>query len=127
MGPRLIVDAAPTSTAGPADSFEAVAAIDGSVSARLEGHLGLLAAAAADDVEHLTLCSRGTREAATATTATISLAAVAALSATGATALGVGEAARGVELLVVCAKCELLSAVSAHQCLVCERHLKSLL
>ena len=33
---------------------EAVAAVDGASGGRLEGHLGVLAAAAADDVEHLT-------------------------------------------------------------------------
>jgi hypothetical protein len=51
----LVVDAPATAAAGPADALEAVAAVDRAVAAGLEGHLGLLAAATAYDVEHLTL------------------------------------------------------------------------
>jgi hypothetical protein len=127
-----VVDAASTAAAGPADTLEAVAAIDGPIASRLEGHFGLLPAAAADDVEHLALDpgpagETTTTTAAATSTAHFAFAAVAALRTAGAAALGIAEPARGVELLVIRAECKLLSAVSTHQSLVCERHLKSLL
>src|SRR4051812_24375034 len=67
--------AAGTVAAGLAPLGEAVGAVDGLVAARLEGDLGLLAAAAADGVEHL---ARGALVAATATVAAAAVAAAAA-------------------------------------------------
>ena len=95
-------------TTGPADALEAVAAVDWTVAAGLEGHLGGLTAAAADDVEELALGTGGAGEAAAAA---IAFALVAAHGAAGAAALGLGEAARRVELLVLGAERELLATV----------------
>jgi hypothetical protein len=104
-----------TAASGATDALEAVAAVDRTVSAWLEGHFGGLAAVAADDVEELTLGARATTGAAEAATATAGVAVtlVAAHGAAGAAALGLGEAAGGVELLVLGAECELLSTVRA--------------
>jgi hypothetical protein len=111
----LVVNAA-GAPAGPAYALEAIAAVDGPVTPRLEGDLGLLAAAAANDVEHLPLHARPARKTTAPSTAAgaLAIAAVATLRAAGTAALGIAETARGVELLVVRAERELLSAVSTH-------------
>ena len=84
---------------------EALAAVDRTVLARLEGNLAGLAAAGADSVEHLAL-----------TTGRI-LAGIAA----GLAALGlVLETTAGVELLLAGGPNELLAAILAYQSLVFE-------
>jgi hypothetical protein len=105
---------------GPADTLKTVAAVDRAVAARLEGNLGRLATVAANHVEELALDARAAAEAALAATTAFPL--IASQGATGAATLRFTEATRCVELLVVRAECELLSAVRARQRLVCEWH-----
>ena len=86
--------------------FEAVAAVHGTISAGLEGNLGFASAAVADHGEH------GPGSSAVAV---LGLAGVTAgLAAPGL----VLEALLGVELLFAGGKDELVSAVTAGQCLV---------
>jgi hypothetical protein len=110
---------------GAANALEAVTAVDRPVAAWLEGYLRWLATVAADDVEELALDARAAAEAAAATTVTFTL--VAAHGTAGAAALGLREAARGVEFLVLCAERKFLAAVRTGQSLVYEWHLESLL
>jgi hypothetical protein len=114
------VHAATTATAAtwPADALEAITAVDRSIAARLERHLGGLTTAAAHDVEHLAFDAGATAETA-AVAATTALALTAAQGAARAATLGLCEAARGVEFLVVAAEQEFLSTVRAGKSLVC--------
>ena len=86
--------------------FEALTAVDGTISAGLEGHLGFTAAAVTDDGEHLPGST-----------------AVAVLGLTGVTA-GLApagfvlETLFGVEFLLTSGENKFLTAVTAHQRLV---------
>jgi hypothetical protein len=101
-----------TAATRTADTLEAVPAVYGTVAAGLEGHLGRLAAVAANHVEQLPLGTGCAVEAATTATR-VAFTLVAAHSAARAAALGLGEAAGGVELLILGAECELLSTIRA--------------
>jgi hypothetical protein len=94
----------------------------------LERHAGQLATAAARHLEHLAIHARRSVETAAATTtAFAALALGSTLGTTRAATLRLGEATGLVELLIVTAEQELLSAVGASQSLVWKWHLESLL
>jgi hypothetical protein len=99
--------------------LEAVAAVHGLVTTRLERHAGFLATVAARCGEHLA----GAAAVSTTTTATTTAATSAACrTVSGATARGVLKATARVELLLSGGPDELLATVATGQGLVCERH-----
>src|SRR6185503_19772489 len=93
--------------------LEAVAAVNGLVTTRLERHAGFLAAVAAGRGEHL---------AGAAAVSTTTAAATACRAVSGATARGVLKATARVELLLSGGPDKLLATVATGQGLVCERH-----
>jgi hypothetical protein len=103
--------------------FEAVAAVHRTVATRLEGYLRLLAAVATYDVEQLSVGAGRTAHTGRVAAFTLNATGAAAVTA----ALGLGEAALGVELLIVGREDELRAAVRTRKRLVCKWHLESLL
>jgi hypothetical protein len=105
---------ATTTAARAADALEAVPAVNRTIAARLERHLRRLATGAACNVEHFALDTGAAAETtAVAATTTAAFALATAHGTAGTASLGLAEAARSVEFLVVAAELEFLSAVRA--------------
>ena len=88
---------------------EAVTAVNRTVILRLEGHLGLLAAVSAGDLEHLALLTAIT-------------AATALVTAVTATCWFILESLLSVEFLLTCSEREFLPTLFAYQSLVFKSH-----
>jgi hypothetical protein len=97
-------------TAAAATRREAIATVDGLVSARLERNFGHAAALAASGFEHFALAAAAAAGAATATASGL-----AGRAAIGTTVRLVGEALHRVELLLARGKGKLAPAIHAGQ------------